>query len=239
MAQFPCADGGEAGQWCPTGSGEGFHWAVGATISPPAAGSGSAVSYPPLKEPAPGAKKIKAATKEGGKKGVEIEGAADMGGLLFFATSMKNSDGDISLLIETMKGMNAVPDPNDDEERKGCSGHIGKLILSVSNDGTSSMALVAYVPSDKTDMIDAKEWLVHTMTQMGMPVTVIPDFFYGSPNSVLACADIPNSPAKDVFVLKIKDLGLQSAFGYLKLKGYFDDKDESEDDEYYGGDTEW
>merc|ERR1711968_123373 len=33
------------------------------------------------------AKKIKAVEKEGGKKGVEIEGAADMGGLAFFCTT--------------------------------------------------------------------------------------------------------------------------------------------------------
>merc|ERR1712060_334428 len=131
------------------------------------------------------------------------------------------------------------PDPSDDEERKGCSGHIGKLIVSISNDGTSSIALVAYVPADKTNLIDAQEWLTYTMTNMGIPVKVVSDFFYGKPNSCVACADIPNSPEKDVFILKLKDLALQSAFGFLKLKGYFDDKEESEDDEYYGGDTEW
>ena len=32
--------------------------------------------------------KLKKVIKEGGKRGVEIEGAADMGGLQFFCTSM-------------------------------------------------------------------------------------------------------------------------------------------------------
>jgi hypothetical protein len=38
------------------------------------------------------AKKIKAANKEGGKKGVEIEGAADMGGLEFFCTRIQAAE---------------------------------------------------------------------------------------------------------------------------------------------------
>jgi len=33
-------------------------------------------------------KKLKKVIKEGGKRGVEIEGAADMGGLTFFCTSV-------------------------------------------------------------------------------------------------------------------------------------------------------
>ena len=45
-----------------------------------------------------GAKKIKAAFKEGGKKGVEIEGAADMSGLTCFCTRMTQAEGNIDLL---------------------------------------------------------------------------------------------------------------------------------------------
>jgi formiminotetrahydrofolate cyclodeaminase len=39
--------------------------------------------------------------KEGGKKGVEIEGASDMGGLDFFCTTMELPEGDIALLEVT------------------------------------------------------------------------------------------------------------------------------------------
>ena len=45
-----------------------------------------------------GAKKIKAAFKEGGKKGVEIEGAADMSGLTCFCTRMQQAEGTVDLL---------------------------------------------------------------------------------------------------------------------------------------------
>merc|ERR1711998_662522 len=43
------------------------------------------------------AKKKKAVDKEGGKKGVEIEGAADMGGLAFFCTTLMEPDGDLEM----------------------------------------------------------------------------------------------------------------------------------------------
>ena len=65
-------------------------------------------------------KKLKKVIKEGGKRGVEIEGAADMGGLQFFCTSVDEPDGDIDLALECVKAMNAEPEP-DSEERKGCS----------------------------------------------------------------------------------------------------------------------
>ena len=64
-----------------------------------------------------------------GKKGVEIEGASDMGGLDFFCTTMELPDGDTDLLLMSMDAMNADPDP-DAEDRKGCSGHVGKMIYS-------------------------------------------------------------------------------------------------------------
>merc|ERR1712039_906524 len=92
--------------------------------------------------------KLKKGIKEGGKRGVEIEGAADMGGLQFFCTSVDLPEGDLDLLVESMKAMNAKSDPSE-EERKGGSGHVGKTIFSSGDD----LAIVTYVPDDhiKTD----------------------------------------------------------------------------------------
>merc|ERR1712085_96247 len=88
---------------------------------------------------------LKKVIKEGGKRGVEIEGAADMGGLQFFCTSMDLPEGDLEMLVESMKAMNAKSDPTE-EERKGGAGHIGKMIFSC---GTEQLAVVAYVPEEK------------------------------------------------------------------------------------------
>merc|ERR1712226_1519104 len=73
--------------------------------------------------------KLKKVLKEGGKRGVEIEGAADMGGLQFFCTSVDEPEGDLELLSKCVEAMNAKSDPTE-EERKGGSGHIGKIVFS-------------------------------------------------------------------------------------------------------------
>merc|ERR1711918_126135 len=108
-------------------------------------------------------KKLKAVIKEGGKRGVEIEGAADMGGLQFFCTSVDEPEGDLELLQESMKAMNATPIPGE-EERKGCSGHIGKMIFSC---GVEQLAVVAYVPEDKINDLECKDWLQTVLNLFG------------------------------------------------------------------------
>merc|ERR1712151_1355282 len=109
----------------------------------------------PAKPPEDPAKKLKKVIKEGGKRGVEIEGAADMGGLQFFCTSVDEPEGDIALLKESVQAMNAKSDPTE-EERKGGSGHIGKMVFSA---GVDQLAVVAYVPEEKQSELSCEEWL--------------------------------------------------------------------------------
>ena len=80
---------------------------------------------------------------------MEIEGAASMGGLEFFCTKVDEPNGDIELLQKSVEAMNAKVDENE-EERKGGSGEIGKMIFS-SNDNV--LAVVAYVPAEKKDKV--------------------------------------------------------------------------------------
>merc|ERR1712222_6257 len=100
-------------------------------------------------------KKMKKVVKEGGKRGIEIEGAADMGGLQFFCTSVDEPDGDMEFMDECMTAMNAKSDPTE-EERKGGSGHIGKMLFSA---GSEHLAILAYVPEAKQSELVCKEWL--------------------------------------------------------------------------------
>merc|ERR1719331_3013357 len=90
-------------------------------------------------------KLVKKVVKEGAKRGVEIEGAADMGGLGFFCTSVDEPNGDLELLDMCMAAMNEKSDPTE-EERKGGSGNIGKMIFSA---GDHQLAIIAYVPESK------------------------------------------------------------------------------------------
>merc|ERR1739846_190354 len=170
--------------------------------------------------------KLKKVIKEGGKRGVEIEGAADMGGLQFFCTSMDLPDGDLDLLQESMKAMNAKSDPTE-EERKGGSGHIGKMIFSA---GTNQLAVVAYVPEEKRDALDCAEWLKVVLdSQNGEVKTTGADVSTGV---VKANAD------KGVFPLKIREPMILEANNFLRKKGLFPE-DDSDDDEMVFGDDDF
>merc|ERR1719486_1161817 len=102
---------------------------------------------------------MKKVIKEGGKRGVEIEGAADMGGLQFFITPVEEPANDIDMLVESMRAMNMESDPTE-EERKGGS---GKIVFSMTDD---KLNVVAYVPEEHTAKCNAVEWLQNTVCEI-------------------------------------------------------------------------
>merc|ERR1740121_2213151 len=108
---------------------------------------------------------MKKVVKEGGKRGVEIEGAADMGGLQFFCTTMEEPNGDVDLLYESMRSMNAKSDPSE-EERKGGSGRIGKMLISKDQEDTK-LAMVAYCPPSKQGILKADDFMNHLLKTLG------------------------------------------------------------------------
>merc|ERR1739838_28041 len=176
------------------------------------------------KPPEDPAKKLKKVVKEGGKRGVEIEGAADMGGLQFFCTSVDEPEGDIALLLESVKAMNAKSDPTE-EERKGGSGHIGKMIFSA---GTEQLAIAAYVPTEKQDALSCEEWIKATMaSHSGELLTSTADVCTGR---VKADGD------KNIFPLKIREPMILEANNFLRKKGLFPDNDSDDDEMVFGDD---
>jgi len=177
----------------------------------------------PAEDPA---KKLKKVIKEGGKRGVEIEGAADMGGLQFFCTSVDEPEGSTDLLMESVKAMNAKSDPAE-EERKGGSGHIGKMVFSA---GVEHLAIVAYVPEEKQGELVCEEWIskVLGLHSGGKTVTVAKDYCVGI---------IPTDADKGVFPLKIREGLILEANNFLRGKGLFpEDNGDSDDDMVFGDD---
>jgi len=169
-------------------------------------------------------KKLKKVIKEGGKRGVEIEGAADMGGLRFFSTSVDEPEGDMDMLTESMKAMNNQPDPGD-EERKGCSGHIGKTIFSA---GVDQLAIVSYVPKEEQGNLNCKEWMQAILANFGGElVSEAADICTGR---VLADGN------KNVFPLKIREPMLFEANNFLRKKGLFPEDNSDDDDMVFGDD---
>jgi len=178
--------------------------------------------------------------KEGGKKGIEIEGAADMGGLQYFNTRVELPEGNMELLVESVKAMNAASDPSE-EERKGGAGKLGKIVLCYTE---SMLNLVAYVPTHKTDEVSATEWLSHVV-KMGMGTT------NGKAEDapVLACEGcdtkswatcaIAQNMENNVFPIKLRDFAISEGYAYLRKKGLFPEDNEDDDDEFVFGDDDF
>merc|ERR1719453_2541671 len=100
--------------------------------NPGAAAPAKSPKKSPQKGPAPpqvpkgcDPKVAKVVSKEGGKKGSEIAGAADMGGLEFMNVSVDSPEGDLDLMKLLVDNMNVPVDPAA-EETKGGAGHVGK-----------------------------------------------------------------------------------------------------------------
>jgi len=168
--------------------------------------------------------KLKKVIKEGGKRGVEIEGAADMGGLKYFCTSVDEPQGDPNLLEESMKAMNAKSDPSE-EERKGGSGHIGKMLFSA---GDTQLAILGYVPEANKAELNCGEWMEHVVKMIGGTVV--------DKAPLRATAVIKADPDKGIFPLKQKDPGIMEAIAFLKKKSLFPDGDDDDDDYVFGDD---
>lgn len=180
------------------------------------------------KPPEDPAKKLKKVIKEGGKRGVEIEGAADMGGLQFFCTSVDEPQGDLALLEECAKAMNAKSDPTE-EERKGGSGHIGKMIFSA---GTEQLAICAYVPESKQGELSCEEWLQKVLDLFpgGKLTTAGKEYSMGF---------IATDGEKNIFPLKIREGLILEANNFLRKKGLFPEDNSDDDDEMVFGDDDF
>ena len=170
--------------------------------------------------------------KEGGKKGVEIEGASDMGGLDFFCTTIESPDGDLELLQMAMAAMNAQPDP-DAEDRKGCSGHVGKMVFSA---GVEQLAIVSYVPADKLEKVDVTEWTDHVVAAVGGTVTKAATDAVSPNGGKVMEAAVKADKDKGKFPLKDKDAAMAAAFAFLRSKGAFPEDDGDDSDEVAFGD---
>merc|ERR1712150_199866 len=126
---------------------------------------------------------------------------------------------------ECMKAMNAEPVPGE-EERKGCSKHIGKMIFSA---GDHQLAVVAYVPEDRKGELDASEWLKKVLALFQGELAEGSDNLY-------ARGTVKADTNNNKFPLKMKEPSITEAIGILKSKGLFPDADSDSDEMVFGDD---
>ena len=171
----------------------------------------------------PDEKEIKAIKKEGGKKGSEIAGAADMGGMTFMNCSLDSMDldgktmGDCERMCTALTEMNKDVDP-EAEETKGGSEHVAKALFSY---GSEKAGVVCYVPLEHQKTVTAEQWCGEIVGGLGG--TVLP-----GATAELAKGEIGGGP--DRFPIKLKDEALQASIQYLVKIGVFPDKDSDSDE---------
>jgi len=174
------------------------------------------------------AKQLKAAVKEGGKKGQDVAGVADLGGLDFFCTAIDSAEGDLTLLRAAMDAMNQECDETS-EERRGGAGHVGKMLVSSSE--KTAVALVCNVPEDKQDKLTAKEWIEYVAKQISAEVKFA--------EAGYAYAVMPYDPDNGRFPLKERDTAISHSTLLLRQKGYMPDDDSDSDEDFVFGDDDF
>jgi len=158
----------------------------------------------------------KAAIKEGGKKGVDMAGMSDLGGVKFFNLAVETPEGDIEVLELVMQGMNAEVDEAA-EERKGGAGHLGKMLLSA---GDKAVAFLCHVPKalqEATPAFSIKEW-AEAVAKAGDAKIV------EETEEVIKIVG-EGDAANEKFPLKMRDAAQAAGFAYIKSKGLIPDDD--------------
>merc|ERR1719482_613192 len=108
-------------------------------------------------------KALKAIVKEGGKKGAEVAGAADMGGMTHMNVSLDLPEGRVDMMLKALEAMNVDIDPAA-EETKGGAGHVAKALFSY---GPDRVGVVCYVPKELQDRVTADVWAAKIVESMG------------------------------------------------------------------------
>ena len=155
----------------------------------------------------------KAATKEGGKLGMDLTGSAELGGTEFFCTTVQSAEGDMDALMAARDALI--------EECKV----VGVLLFSAGKD----LACCAIVPEDKAEVIAADEWLTAALKPLGAQIEE------GATKTFARALVVP---AEGQFAIKMKDQALAAGVALLREKGKIPDDDDDDDEGVCFGDDD-
>lgn len=175
-------------------------------------------------------KQRKASLKEGGKKGQDVIGMSDMGGVKFFSVVIDGAEGSWELMDASLEGMNKVVDAEADD-RKGGAGPIGKFLMHANND---RLLLLCHVPKTLSDAIDQKMWFETVCESVGATaVGSAYEVCVGEEGEgVVVKAEMAVDAEGGKFPLKERDVASAKSYEFLVSKGLVR-QDESDDDMNY------
>lgn len=166
----------------------------------------------------PTEKEIKAAEKEGGKKGQDLAGMSDMGGISFFSVAMEKCMGEMSLLEHAIAGANKVVDESGDD-RKGGAAEIGKIFLSAND---KRLAVYCHCPKPLWAKLSMKDWLDAALKGF--------DYVTVAETEETFQLEIPANAEKEQFPLKMRDLIINQSFGILRDRQLVLDETSTDED---------
>lgn len=170
-------------------------------------------------------KLLKAAIKEGGKKGQDICGLNEMGGVKCFHICTDNSFGRWDLLKATMAGFNKIIDP-EEEERKGGASGLSKCLFSACDE---KLLIYIHFPEDNIKELgtNKEDWAAAVLVGQGKDAKITKvDGDYLE----LEC---PADPDNNLYPLKMRDASISLGFDFLRKLKLVVDAD-SDDDINYG-----
>lgn len=171
-------------------------------------------------EMAPTEKQIKAALKEGGKKGQDLAGMNAMGGVKFFCIKVDSALGEHQLLEKIMEGMNKEVDPTADD-RKGGAGDLGKTIVFADD---KVLIMLSHVPDELKETLDINDWF----GEICASVKATPE----AADNGLMRATVKADADNEIFPLKLRDTAVNRSYEVLVKKGLVR-PDSDDDDENY------
>jgi len=164
-------------------------------------------------------KAVKAAIKEGGKKGQDIAGMSTFG-VHFFCVTIESADGDMKLLDKVLDGMNAEVDEAA-EDRKGGAGDLGKMLFNANE---HKLVIICHTPKEVTEKATAADWMEGVLKATGATVV--------HKDEHVIKAELLNDPDNGVFTLKKRDEGMSASFAFLRSRQLMIE-DDSDDDVNY------
>lgn len=166
----------------------------------------------------------KATKKEGGKKGVDICGMCDLGGVKYFNVTIDTANGELEGLDFVLEGMNAPVDESA-EERKGGAGHLGKMLYSAA-EGGNTLALAVNIPKalqEANPGVTMAKWIDEVISAAGGSVTKREEA--EEVIKVLITAD----KEKGEFPIKMRDAAQNAGFAFLRANGCLPNDDDDDD----------
>lgn len=164
----------------------------------------------------------KISVKEGGKKGIDIGGMSDLGGVKFFNVVLESANGELALMDAVLKGMNAEVDESA-EERRGGAGHLGKMLLSA---GDKTVALLCNIPKElaaQYEHVKMAAWMDKLVEAAGGKVVSREE------TDEVVKVLIEGDVSKELFPLKMRDAAQTAGFAFLRESNLLP-ADDSDDD---------